>query len=378
MATAAEIIVTVRAKIEQFKQSMKEATDSIGANTQGIEQRAAEAGNSFTKGFAKVAGKLSGFNISKILLDGVADATDALNRGEGLKGVVKGFTESVQKSLFAIPVAGQIAKIADNLLNGATRAAEAAFDAITNRFEKAQDIVIDRLRAAQDASQSTEEKIKRMQEDAAAKQQGPEAVQELERKRTVEEEFKERKKTEEQTRKLAERQLDEFNKQYERNRGMILAKYNLDRGFFSRAINAGLSLGTTEIFRSVDEENAAAELQNLKLRLDTLTAGVRTAKIQQQRTAEQETEFAALLLQQQQQQLEQSPSPIAETIADVSESAEETATPMEAVTTGLAEGTQRGGDYDWNNVEQLVKITSEMKRIQNDISKALKKYAPPN
>lgn len=184
----AEIIVSVKARVEQFKQAMKDATNSISANNEQIEKRASEAGNSFTKGFAKVASKLTGFNFSKMALDGLTDASAALASGGGLRQAVEGFTKSVQDSLFKIPIAGQIAQITDNIINASAKATERAIaytaevlDKVTGRIDKMVQGHFERLKGMQDIAKTIEEdleattpeqkqalKVKREQEAATA------------------------------------------------------------------------------------------------------------------------------------------------------------------------------------------------------------------
>jgi hypothetical protein len=166
MAAMAEIIVSVRARVEQFKQAMKDATNSISANNQQIEKRASEAGNSFTRGFAKVTSKMTGFNFSKIALDGLTDASAALASGGGLRQAVEGFTKSVQDSLFKIPIAGQIAQITDNIINASAKATERAIaytaevlDKVTGRIDKMVQGHFERLKGMQDIAKTIEEDL---------------------------------------------------------------------------------------------------------------------------------------------------------------------------------------------------------------------------
>lgn len=166
MAAMAEIIVSVKARVEQFKQAMKDATNSISANHEQIEKRASEAGNSFTKGFAKVASKLTGFNFSKMALDGLTDASAALASGGGLRQAAEGFTKSVQDSLFKIPIAGQIAQITDNIINASAKATERAIaytaevlDRVTGRIDKMVQSHFERLKGMQDIATAIEEDL---------------------------------------------------------------------------------------------------------------------------------------------------------------------------------------------------------------------------
>jgi len=166
MAAMAEIIVSVKARVEQFKQAMKDATNSISANHEQIEKRASEAGNSFTKGFAKVASKLTGFNFSKMALDGLTDASAALASGGGLRQAAEGFTKSVQDSLFKIPIAGQIAQITDNIINASAKATERAIaytaevlDRVTGRIDQMVQGHFERLKGMQDIATAIEEDL---------------------------------------------------------------------------------------------------------------------------------------------------------------------------------------------------------------------------
>lgn len=383
MATTAEIIVSVRAKVEQFKQAMADATSAIGANNAEVEKRAASAGNSFVIGFGKVMKQLGGFQWSKMLLGGLEEATATMGSGKGFGGAAKAFSESIQGALFNIPIAGQIAKITDNLLNGTARAAASAFQALENQFNDTFDAISKRVRDMHESTMDRETKLKRMREDRDAAIKGTEP--ELRARRALEDEFGAEEKQAAQALAQAQRALKDFEAAMPAQIQRIKEKYDIDEGAAKRALKATLSVGLTELLRSGIEKNAADEIKILEVELKGIQANVKAAQILQERVAAQKAEFAELSIGRQKAEEKakadnEQKSAFAAAQAqseDADEEEEESPTAMERVSQQLGEssGMQRGGDTDWNNVEAILATLTDIKRTQETISKTIRKYA---
>jgi len=129
------IEISVTARIDELEQGLKAAQAKVDGTVVPMGQAGERAGDAFAKKFGAVMKAAGIFAIVRTMTGAGAAASEAFAKGANGQEVALAFVEDLQQSLFRIPIAGDIARIFDNVLNGAENAGKAAAEAFAAKFE---------------------------------------------------------------------------------------------------------------------------------------------------------------------------------------------------------------------------------------------------
>jgi len=129
------IEISVTARIDELEQGLKAAQAKVDGTVVPMGQAGERAGDAFAKKFGAVMKAAGIFAAVRAFTRAGEAASEAFAQGASAPDIARTFMEDLQQTLFNIPIAGDVAKIFDNLLNGAERAAAAAAEKYASEFQ---------------------------------------------------------------------------------------------------------------------------------------------------------------------------------------------------------------------------------------------------